>query len=97
MTSFAINVIVYDVNDNKPQFERGLYDVTINEMATIGSNVLTVKANDEDKISQRMYYIQESVSNNAYFLHTIDIHCKVVHRWILDGEAPAFFNKILCQ
>lgn len=37
-----------DVNDNKPQFEKSVYNVTINELVPIGTLFLTVHAVDID-------------------------------------------------
>ena len=37
-----------DLNDNKPLFEETVYNVNITEGAQIGSQVVTVKANDKD-------------------------------------------------
>ncbi|XP_072251814.1 protocadherin gamma-C5-like isoform X12 [Leuresthes tenuis] len=44
-----ITVIVLDNNDNAPQFERQLYEVSVSEKATLGTEILRVKASDADE------------------------------------------------
>lgn len=40
---------ILDVNDNRAQFDKSVYNVTINEMVPIGTNVLIVHAIDIDQ------------------------------------------------
>ncbi|XP_068596703.1 protocadherin gamma-C5-like [Brachionichthys hirsutus] len=44
-----ITVIVLDNNDNAPQFERQMYEASISEKATPGTETLQVKATDVDE------------------------------------------------
>ncbi|XP_015250332.1 PREDICTED: protocadherin gamma-C5-like [Cyprinodon variegatus] len=44
-----ITVIVLDINDNAPQFERQVYEVNVTEGATFGTEILKVKAVDADE------------------------------------------------
>ncbi|CAG5117266.1 unnamed protein product [Candidula unifasciata] len=43
-----VNVIVGDVNDNRPQFVQKTYNVEVTEDATLGDNIITVSASDDD-------------------------------------------------
>uniref|UniRef100_A0A3B4D181 Cadherin domain-containing protein n=1 Tax=Pygocentrus nattereri TaxID=42514 RepID=A0A3B4D181_PYGNA len=47
--SCEITVVVLDINDNAPQFEKSFYEVTIDENAQIGSNIVKVSAVDLDE------------------------------------------------
>ncbi|XP_017287650.1 protocadherin Fat 3a isoform X2 [Kryptolebias marmoratus] len=44
-----VQVTIEDANDNTPTFPQSFYEVFVNESVTIGTNVLTVSAVDEDK------------------------------------------------
>lgn len=43
-----MNVTLTDVNDNKPVFNKGSYYAAVMETASIGGDVITVKATDAD-------------------------------------------------
>ncbi|XP_051766329.1 protocadherin gamma-C5-like isoform X32 [Ctenopharyngodon idella] len=47
--TIMIQVIVQDINDNEPKFEQSQYKSSVQESATFGSSVLTVKATDLDE------------------------------------------------
>ncbi|VDL89391.1 unnamed protein product [Schistocephalus solidus] len=47
-TNQLLTIFVTDVNDNRPVFERALYEVNISENLTVGSVVTTVRATDQD-------------------------------------------------
>uniref|UniRef100_A0A4W5QMJ2 Protocadherin 1 gamma 32 n=1 Tax=Hucho hucho TaxID=62062 RepID=A0A4W5QMJ2_9TELE len=44
-----ISIMVLDINDNAPQFERQLYEANVNENAAPGTQILRVKATDPDE------------------------------------------------
>ena len=44
----AVRIVVVDLNDNAPRFNKKIYDVSILENATIGQVVLVLHAQDED-------------------------------------------------
>lgn len=46
--SLDLTVIVNDVNDNSPVFERNIYDIEIAEDATVGSTIVQLQAYDKD-------------------------------------------------
>ncbi|XP_045572916.1 protocadherin gamma-C5 isoform X4 [Salmo salar] len=44
-----ITVIVLDVNDNEPQFERPFYEISVAENRPVGNQIVNVKASDSDE------------------------------------------------
>lgn len=46
--SATVNVTIRDLNDNKPQFNQSLYEVSVPENIAVGTTVLTVVAWDDD-------------------------------------------------
>ncbi|XP_059170363.1 protocadherin-11 X-linked-like [Physella acuta] len=44
----TINVTLNDVNDNAPRFSQQVYDVSVDEVAPVGSRVMTLTATDDD-------------------------------------------------
>ena len=65
----AVEVTVSDVNDNAPQFDQALYNVTINETVVPGSLVLTVSASDPDfDQNGRVSYALDSSANMTFTL-----------------------------
>ena len=44
----TVNVSIYDSNDNAPVFVLPLYNATISEGSSVGTDVITVKATDRD-------------------------------------------------
>ncbi|XP_067449720.1 cadherin-like protein 26, partial [Thunnus thynnus] len=47
-TQLGIEIIVKDANDNPPKFDRKMYEVTIKESTLQGTEVITIKAEDDD-------------------------------------------------
>lgn len=47
-SSASVIIVVLDVNDNPPQFERMMYAVTVSEALPIGASVGTVYATSRD-------------------------------------------------
>ncbi|XP_076468205.1 protocadherin-7-like isoform X1 [Babylonia areolata] len=47
--SLTINITVADINDNRPKFFRGTYNVTVRENVSPGETILHVSATDLDK------------------------------------------------
>lgn len=65
-----ISVIVEDLNDNPPNFERTTYVATVPEDAPIGTSVLKLKATDPDiGLNARIVY---SLSNESNWMFSID-------------------------
>ncbi|XP_061581334.1 protocadherin gamma-A5-like isoform X30 [Cololabis saira] len=65
-SSVAFTLLISDVNDNKPVFERSLYEAYIIENNTPGVSFFTVKATDADwNQNSRVSYILEDSSING--------------------------------
>lgn len=69
-TTVTVNVRVLDVNDNSPVFSRSSYTVDVSEDATVGTQVLEVKATDKDEAfnGKVLYFL----SREAHGVFTID-------------------------
>ncbi|XP_076875501.1 protocadherin gamma-A11-like isoform X42 [Brachyhypopomus gauderio] len=69
-----IRVTVLDVNDNAPVFDQKTYKTTITENAPEGSDIITVRASDEDEGSNGLvtYYISNALDLNNVFI--VDPH-----------------------
>lgn len=70
----VVNVIVTDINDNKPKFDEQIYNVSVEEGTVSGTTVLTVHATDLDsgvngqvtyRISDRFEQILSDFSINS--------------------------------
>ncbi|XP_038151113.1 cadherin-like protein 26 isoform X1 [Cyprinodon tularosa] len=64
-TRLGIEIIIHDINDNPPVFEKSLYEITVDEDASQGSHIHTVLAYDEDKSgtpNSTFHYAIKSVS-----------------------------------
>lgn len=59
-TSTVITVVLKDVNDNAPIFEKKEYNVTISEEMPRGSQIITLKAVDNDEDQKISYRIEEA-------------------------------------
>ena len=53
--SCQMDVFITDVNDNKPEFESQLYNVTVIENADIGTSIIQLRARDSDLIGELEY------------------------------------------
>ncbi|XP_029012877.1 cadherin-like protein 26 isoform X2 [Betta splendens] len=47
-TRLSIEITIIDENDNAPKFDMEIYQITIEESTTQGTDVITIKATDED-------------------------------------------------
>ncbi|CAB3399016.1 unnamed protein product [Caenorhabditis bovis] len=59
-TTTTITIILKDVNDNAPLFEKSEYNVTISEELPRGSQILKLKATDKDEDQKISYRIEEA-------------------------------------
>uniref|UniRef100_A0A670J609 Cadherin EGF LAG seven-pass G-type receptor 1 n=1 Tax=Podarcis muralis TaxID=64176 RepID=A0A670J609_PODMU len=67
MTSSAsVSITVLDVNDNNPTFTEKVYQLRLNEDATVGSSVLTLTAVDKDVNSVVTYQITSGNTRNRF-------------------------------
>ena len=53
-----------DINDNRPQFSQGTYEMTVGENTARGTDILTVEATDQDE-DKRLFYTIHSSTDNA--------------------------------
>ena len=72
-----MDVIVGDVNDNRPVFEQATYDVAVSEDWTPRS-LLTVRAVDVDDDSALTYRFTDRTSDHYGHLFTVDRHTGLV-------------------
>ena len=74
LTSTArLVVIVMDINDNPPEFERAVYLETIPEGATIGTSLLKVHATSKDTgVNAEIAY--SIVAGNDQGIFSLDQH-----------------------
>ncbi|XP_029946753.1 cadherin-like protein 26 [Salarias fasciatus] len=66
-TKLGVEVIIRDINDNPPRFQKDLYEIDVNEDLTQGSHLLTVLASDRDQRgtpNSTFHYEVKSVSPN---------------------------------
>ncbi|CAB01427.3 Cadherin EGF LAG seven-pass G-type receptor fmi-1 [Caenorhabditis elegans] len=59
-TSTTIAVVLKDINDNAPTFDKKEYNVTISEEMPRGSQIITLKAVDNDEDQKITYRIEEA-------------------------------------
>ncbi|XP_063744559.1 B-cadherin-like isoform X2 [Eleginops maclovinus] len=55
-TQLAVEIIINDANDNPPKFEPDRYEVTIEESKLQGSELLIIKASDDDSNEQNRLF-----------------------------------------
>ncbi|XP_061581356.1 protocadherin 1 gamma 22 [Cololabis saira] len=85
-----ITVIVLDINDNAPQFERQVYEANVSEEAKPGTDILNVKATDADEglNGEIEYLFAEQTSDIILSLFDIDPPTGTITvKGILDHEA----------
>ncbi|XP_063697447.1 protein dachsous [Culicoides brevitarsis] len=89
-----LTIIVEDLNDNTPRFEKPSYSVTVSEGVGIGHVVLVVKAQDADSGNNgRVYY---SVQNETDSMFQIDSKTGVITTTgFLDREVKQFYELIV--
>ncbi|XP_024136185.1 cadherin-7 isoform X2 [Oryzias melastigma] len=73
-SSTTLTVILTDVNDNGPTFQRHLYTFTVSENAAVGSTVGRIMADDGDiGINARMTYtLEDDLEESATFIIQTD-------------------------
>lgn len=93
--SISINVRVLDVNDNKPVFERSVYNVTVPEDAAPRTTVLRVHAVDKDIDFNGEVSYSFSLQTLASFGHLFGINNNTGDIYIkeaLDHESSPFYR-----
>lgn len=84
----VIHIYVLDANDNVPVFSQSVYRVVLVENALLGTEVVTVNANDADEgANGAVTYEFSHISHGASLLFRIDkIHGKISVDGIIDYE-----------
>uniref|UniRef100_A0A0K0EGQ1 Cadherin n=1 Tax=Strongyloides stercoralis TaxID=6248 RepID=A0A0K0EGQ1_STRER len=59
-SSIKIQILIKDVNDNYPEFEKDVYEITMPEDIQKGTQIIILKANDYDLDSKIIYRIEKS-------------------------------------
>uniref|UniRef100_A0A336LSR0 CSON015170 protein n=1 Tax=Culicoides sonorensis TaxID=179676 RepID=A0A336LSR0_CULSO len=86
-----LTIIVEDVNDNTPRFEKSSYVVTVSEGVSVGHVVVVIKAQDADTGSNgRVYY---SIQNETDAMFQIDSKSGVITTTgHLDREKKSYYE-----
>ncbi|XP_033829797.1 protocadherin gamma-C5-like [Periophthalmus magnuspinnatus] len=87
-----ITVIVLDINDNAPQFERNVYEANVSEKATPGKEIVSVKATDIDEglNGEIEYFFADQTAKTTLTLFDINSNTgAIVVKGILDHESQA--------
>ncbi|XP_048580321.1 uncharacterized protein LOC116612238 isoform X2 [Nematostella vectensis] len=90
-SSTSVRVIVMDVNDNVPTFDRFLYKSTVRENSPVGTTAIKVQAIDTDTGSNAKieYIIASGNTNNSF---DIDNHGFVTVNKAIDFETRKIYN-----
>ncbi|XP_078284733.1 cadherin-23 [Rhinoraja longicauda] len=66
--STTFNILVIDVNDNPPEFNRSEYSVSITELAQVGFALpLFIQVQDKDDVPNNMFDVQLIGNNSEHF------------------------------
>ncbi|KAL0175761.1 hypothetical protein M9458_028091, partial [Cirrhinus mrigala] len=86
-----VDIILEDVNDNKPKFEAPVYNISVSESVVIGASVLQVVATDSDAGSNAILFYQLYEKDGGTSEHfRIDVETGVI--WtvgLLDHETQS--------
>ncbi|XP_062869869.1 protocadherin Fat 3 [Trichomycterus rosablanca] len=83
-----VEIIVVDVNDNAPLFEKAFYSATLAENSLTGTSVVQLSATDmdSDKNAAIRYQILSDVFNNTDYFHIDGMSGLVLTARLLDYE-----------
>ncbi|XP_074606157.1 cadherin-23-like isoform X2 [Acropora palmata] len=88
----TVQVIINDVNDNPPRFQRSTYNVSLRESAFVRTEVVTVSASDADLGANGQFrYSIESGDPDDQFAINVNTGL-ITLREKLDHETQVFFN-----
>lgn len=94
-----VAVVVLDVNDNRPTFDRPSYDATVDENLPIGSTVLRLHATDADDSANavvRYYLSSTSLASYGDVFAVDEISGDVVVIEHLDFESMSVYHLEVC-
>lgn len=83
-----VNLVVQDVNDNPPVFQKMSYKVILSETATIGTSALQVIAADNDSVKNNVirYQILSNTHNSTDYFHIDSSSGLILTARMLDHE-----------
>ncbi|KAG2455451.1 FAT4 protein, partial [Polypterus senegalus] len=90
-----ITVMIADVNDNVPIFDREIYSVILEENCSIGSLVLKMNASDLDEGSngEIIYSFDSSVKNKVEDVFELDVYSgEITVKGLIDFEKKTFYE-----
>ncbi|KAF3692560.1 Protocadherin Fat 3 FAT tumor suppressor -like protein 3 Precursor [Channa argus] len=92
-----VNVVVLDVNDNSPIFQKMSYRVVLSETAMIGTPALQVIATDKDSEKNNVvrYQIFSDVHNNTDYFHIDSSSGLILTARMLDHELVQKYDFIV--
>uniref|UniRef100_A0A668AXH2 FAT atypical cadherin 3a n=1 Tax=Myripristis murdjan TaxID=586833 RepID=A0A668AXH2_9TELE len=92
-----VDVIVQDVNDNRPMFEKMSYMAVLSETAMIGTPALQVSATDRDSERNNIvrYQIFSDVHNSTDYFHIDSSSGLILTARMLDHELVQRYNFIV--
>ncbi|XP_061658390.1 protocadherin Fat 3-like isoform X4 [Syngnathoides biaculeatus] len=92
-----VDVVVLDVNDNAPTFQKPAYSAVVPENAMIGTSVLQVFAQDQDadKNSRVRYEIVSDTYNSSDYFHVERDSGLLLTARLLDYELVQRFNFVV--
>ncbi|XP_077402634.1 protocadherin Fat 3 isoform X3 [Vanacampus margaritifer] len=92
-----VDVVVLDVNDNTPAFQKPAYTAVLPENAMIGTSVLQVFAQDQDsdKNSRVSYEIVSDLYNSSDYFHIERDSGLLLTARLLDYERNQRFNFVV--
>ncbi|XP_048874465.1 cadherin-like protein 26 isoform X2 [Brienomyrus brachyistius] len=98
-TKLGVEINILDINDHPPVFQKKVYETTIDESMTQGSNVLTVLATDFDKpgtpnstFQYKILSVTPKTSDVEFF---IEQNGKISFKGCLDYEKAKTFNVLV--
>lgn len=92
-----VDVVVQDVNDNPPIFQKMLYKVVLSETAMIGTPALQVIATDKDSAKNNImrYQIFSEVHNSTDYFHIDSSSGLILTARMLDHELVQQYDFIV--
>nr|XP_014352631.1 PREDICTED: protocadherin Fat 3 [Latimeria chalumnae] len=92
-----VDIIILDINDNPPVFEKPMYKATLSEASMIGTPVLQVVAVDADSENNRIvrYQIVQDNYNTTDYFHIDSTSGLILTARMLDHEIIQQYNFIV--
>ncbi|XP_051736901.1 cadherin-like protein 26 isoform X2 [Ctenopharyngodon idella] len=94
-TNVAVDIVIQDVNDHAPVFNKEVYEITIDESTPQGEHLVTVLASDADQFgtanslfTMKIISVSPQTSNTEFFIDQTegDVIGKISFKGCLDYE-----------